>query len=99
MPGPPQWESAIKSYLAAMQAAGVGNSARMQRSMYLSRLQTWCGDCGPWDTTADQISDFLRQSVGNRVSRKTAADAIRSFYTWGQQHGWIQDNPASSADR
>ena len=95
MDGQRQWDAAVNSYLSAMKSAGVGNSTRVTRRSWLTRLNESCQECGPWDVSKAQIAEFLNQVTQHRSSRKKAADAVRSFYAWGQQRGWIEDNPAT----
>lgn len=87
------WECEVGSYLSTMKAAGVGHAARSERSRYLQRFQRVCG-CGPWDVSSDQITGFLH-STGSRDVRKRAVNAIYGFYSWAEQHGRIQHNPAA----
>ena len=81
---------------------------KIERTMSQNTVASYCSDvekylkqleCSPLEAGEEEITVFLSQ--GPNLTKRSQArklSAIRSFYTWMQMEGYIQNNPCDVID-
>jgi site-specific recombinase XerC len=93
-PAASPWRRPVNAYVDELRSLGVGYDLRSQRRRYLIRLEEDCGDSDPWTVTAEQVVRSIDRPRASVVTRRNAASAIRFFYAWAIQRGYIEKSPA-----
>jgi integrase/recombinase XerC len=88
-----EWTQALAVYTAWMLAAGVAETTLRIYTHYLLRLEA-AAQVEPFSVTIDHLVVFVGRRRWQPATRKSARAAVRSFYSWAQQTGRMQDNPA-----
>jgi integrase/recombinase XerC len=87
----------INSYLTYLKAAGQAPSTIEQRRIQLNRIQTF-HQGNLTNATKTTLIEFMADEIGHNSPeyRKSMRTALRGFYSWAQQNGHNQTNPAEN---
>lgn len=88
------WAVLLPSYLAWLRGANRAEGTIYQHSYQLRRYAAATG-AAPWPVTLEELVDYLASLDGVGASaRRTARQALRGFYAWGELLRKWDDNPA-----
>jgi integrase len=89
------WDNALRAWRAEQAAAGIAAGTTRLRAYYLRR---WARVCRrPEQATRAGVLDFLGQPSWAPNTRKSARDALVSFYTWMHDEGRLPPQPGGGA--
>lgn len=90
------WGAAIAEYLAFLAAIGRPRTTRMLRRQQLHMLAETIGKPMLDVTDSDLIRWFGEHPAWKPETRKNYRNALRGFFAWAVQYGYLDANPAAS---
>ena len=84
---------AIESYLLAQASAGAPRTTIGCRKQHLEHLARRI-DTGPWETTGEQLVEYVGAQVWATETRRGRRSTFRSFYAWAVLFGRVEASPA-----
>lgn len=93
------WILTVESWAAHLRAAGRPESTIYLRTYHLRRLSKAMGALGPWEVTADDLSQWASEQRWSTETRRSVRSSVRSFYTWARATGRTTHDPAEGLAR
>lgn len=89
------WAVAIAEWLEWLHAGGMTFETRRLRSKQLRRFAALHnGD--PFEVTLDDLVSYLANPDWSTTTKRSAKNAVSSFYKWAYVNGYVEANPAVS---
>lgn len=92
-PMPPTWQQMIKHYRQWQIQNGKATSTINRQVTSLNCLARSINTLTPWSLTGHQLAQWIEKQGLTPTAQKNYRAAIRSFYTWANAIGYIDDNP------
>lgn len=90
---PAPWAEAFEAWAMFMRSAGRPETTIHQRKAQLARLARDLDGLGPWETTTDDLIDWLASKSWVGETRRSHRTTLRSFYRWATTFQHVAIDP------
>ena len=95
----PSWASAIDEWLTSLRAIGQPDTTLRTRRQQISQLATSEHAPDPWTVTNKSLLAYLGGQRWAAETRHAHRSALRGFYAWAKQSGYVERDPALELPR
>lgn len=94
LPVPEPWATWITDWRRYLRAAGTPETTIRTRSYHLEWCARALSPIAPNDVTLDDLIEWMVSKDWTNETRRSVRGSLRVFYTWAQETGRVDHNPA-----
>lgn len=96
---PPLWRQPIREFARHLTAAGAPATTIKARTDQLVHAGRTLGVEDPWAVTTEALVDWMSSRGWSRETSRARRAALRVFYAWGVERGYLEVSPALGLPR